>query len=55
MAATKFSERYLNTAPQFGPVHSPLLIVISGPSGVGKDSVLRLLKERNPDLHFVVT
>jgi guanylate kinase len=33
----------------------PLLIVISGPSGVGKDSVLRGLKERDLDMHFVVT
>ena len=33
----------------------PLLVVISGPSGVGKDSVLRGLKERNLDMHFVVT
>ena len=55
MAATKFSERYLNTAPQFGHVHPPLLNEISGKSGVEKDSVLHSLKERNPDLHFVVT
>lgn len=33
----------------------PLLIVISGPSGVGKDSVLKRMKERAVDLHFVVT
>ncbi len=33
----------------------PLLIVISGPSGVGKDSVLHGLKERNLPMHFVVT
>jgi guanylate kinase len=33
----------------------PLLIVISGPSGVGKDSVLNGLKERNLPMHFVVT
>lgn len=33
----------------------PLLVVISGPSGVGKDSVLRGLKERNLHMHFVVT
>lgn len=33
----------------------PLLIVISGPSGVGKDSVIQRMKERNLPLHFVVT
>jgi guanylate kinase len=31
------------------------LIVISGPSGVGKDSVLQCLKGRNLPMHFVVT
>jgi guanylate kinase len=33
----------------------PLLIVISGPSGVGKDSVVNGLKQRNLPMHFVVT
>ena len=33
----------------------PLLIVISGPSGVGKDSVLQGLKGRNLPMHIVVT
>ena len=33
----------------------PLLIVISGPSGVGKDSVLHGLKGRSLPIHFVVT
>jgi guanylate kinase len=33
----------------------PLLIVISGPSGVGKDSVLQRMKARGLPLHFVVT
>jgi len=33
----------------------PLMIVISGPSGVGKDSVLQALKRRGLPLHFVVT
>ncbi len=32
-----------------------LLIVVSGPSGAGKDSVLRLLLERDSALAFVVT
>jgi guanylate kinase len=33
----------------------PLLIVISGPSGVGKDSVIQNMKERELPFHFVVT
>jgi len=33
----------------------PLLIVISGPSGVGKDTVVYCLKERQVPFHFVVT
>ena len=33
----------------------PLLVVISGPSGVGKDAVIRSLQKRDLPLHFVVT
>ena len=33
----------------------PLLVVISGPSGVGKDTVLQRMKERGLPMHFVVT
>ncbi len=33
----------------------PLLVVISGPSGVGKDAVLKSLQNRQMPLHFVVT
>ena len=33
----------------------PLLVVISGPSGVGKDTVLHCMKERDLPFHFVVT
>lgn len=33
----------------------PLLVVISGPSGVGKDSVVQGLKNRGLPVHFVVT
>lgn len=33
----------------------PLLIVISGPSGVGKDSVIQRMKARELPVHFVVT
>lgn len=33
----------------------PLLIVLSGPSGVGKDTVLQRMKELELPFHFVVT
>ena len=33
----------------------PILFVLSGPSGVGKDSVITALKPRFPDLHYTVT
>ncbi len=33
----------------------PLLVVISGPSGVGKDAVVKALETRQLPLHFVVT
>ncbi len=33
----------------------PLLIVISGPSGVGKDAILKRLKARQVEFHFVIT
>jgi guanylate kinase len=32
-----------------------MLVVLSGPSGVGKDTLLRRLKERGYDFSFVVT
>jgi guanylate kinase len=35
--------------------HEPLLVVISGPSGVGKDSVIQRMKTRDLPFHFVVT
>ena len=33
----------------------PLVIVLSGPSGVGKDSVLKAMQSRGMAFHFVVT
>lgn len=45
-------------APQFYDALSaprPLLVVISGPSGVGKDAALQLLKQQNFPFYFVVT
>jgi len=40
---------------EYLPPQNPLLIVISGPSGVGKDSVVARLKEMRGAFHFVVT
>jgi guanylate kinase len=44
------------TDPDFKIINpEPLLIVLSGPSGVGKDSVINRMKERGLHFHFVVT
>jgi guanylate kinase len=40
-------------APFLSP--APVLVVISGPSGVGKDSVVKRMHELNYPFHFVVT
>lgn len=32
-----------------------LVVIVSGPSGVGKDAVLNRLRQRRSDIHFVVT
>jgi len=45
----------LNSDNGYGHHPQPLLVVISGPSGVGKDSVLQCLKDRGLPLAFVVT
>ena len=39
----------------FQRLNEPLLIVISGPSGVGKDSVVQRMKERGYPFYFVIT
>ncbi len=53
-SSTIFSMTHTN---DFNILHpEPLLIVISGPSGVGKDTVLHLMEERGDQpFHFVVT
>ena len=45
------SEAVLDPADQNGP----LLVVITGPSGVGKDTVIARLKEIGPPCHVTVT
>ena len=37
------------------PKASPLIFVVSGPSGVGKDSLVGQLKQRRPELHYTIT
>lgn len=44
----------LGTGPQ-ALAQKPLVLVISGPSGVGKDVVINRLKEVRDEIHFVVT
>jgi guanylate kinase len=40
----------------FDIIHpTPLLVVISGPSGVGKDAVVKAMQKRGAPFHFVVT
>lgn len=52
------SDNAPGTGPMIDPYHPrkyPLLVVISGPSGVGKDSVVERMKELGAEFHFVVT
>lgn len=46
----------MSTDPEFTILNPrPLLIVISGPSGVGKDTIMLRMQERGMPFHFVVT
>ena len=42
---------------QFVGAPGAMIVIISGPSGVGKDTIIRTLRQRHPDpsRHFVVT
>jgi guanylate kinase len=56
MAINIYYNRSMSEANPYNPLQpAPLLIVISGPSGVGKDSVLLRMKERQLPFYFVVT
>ncbi|MEA2621551.1 MAG: guanylate kinase [Chloroflexota bacterium] len=46
-----------STKPRVVGAPGAQLVVISGPSGVGKDTIIRVLKERNPDPNrqYVIT
>lgn len=46
---SSFSSKSLSPPP------NPLVIVISGPSGVGKDAVIKRLQEVRKGIHFVIT
>lgn len=37
------------------PNVEPVKLVISGPSGVGKDAIVKALQAARPNLHFVIT
>lgn len=45
----------MKTRSQYDFEFQPLLIVISGPSGVGKDSLVQRLHDRGFPFHFVIT
>ncbi len=42
-------------ADPYNPQITPLLVVISGPSGVGKDSLVERMIARGAQFHFVIT
>ncbi len=48
------SERLVQDIPESNPA-APLLVILSGPSGVGKDTALARLKVLDRPWHFVVT
>ena len=49
------SPQTLSERSPYEPPEYPVLIVISGPSGVGKDTVVREILQKREDFHFVIT
>ena len=49
--------RSIEPAPDGGASPNPMLVIISGPSGVGKDTIIAALQRRGhvPEYHYVVT
>ena len=45
----------IDTAELYSFEKPPLLVVISGPSGAGKDALLERMQEHGLPFHFVVT
>ncbi|GMI71775.1 hypothetical protein like AT3G06200 [Hibiscus trionum] len=55
LRALESSLRTSFSSDSIRPTPNPLILVISGPSGVGKDAVIKRLREVRENLHFVVT
>ena len=49
------TDQYRSNLDEFQPSSQPLLIVLSGPSGVGKDAVMSRMREQGKHFHFTVT
>ncbi|MCS6828158.1 MAG: guanylate kinase [Caldilinea sp.] len=57
MRLSAFHERDQEVEALYASLNAPrpVLVVLSGPSGVGKDSVIQRLKQTDHPFHFVVT